>query len=311
MELDIVLQMFEEAFTTNIGAVMALMRNTMYILLTIDFVLSVLMTLLGNGNMLQLLIEKILKYGFWVWFFNLAPSLINTIADSMALIGAAIGGDASIIQSPSSIMERCYSLVQPIWDYATKNSLSVMDLNIGQFCTLSFICVFMFICFMIITIQACVTYIEFYCVSALAIVLIPFGVNKYTSFLSEKAIGAIPASAIKIAALQAVLGVTTQVLNGLVVQVETADLHSYTMLLTACGICTFMCWQVPAMVSGLLAGSPSLTAGTAASNAAAFSSGAYTGAKIAGGAAVKGVKGSIGAARAASLIKDRLIDKIK
>ena len=33
--------------------------------------------------------------------------------------------------------------------------------------------------------------------------LTPFGVNKYTSFLSEKAIGAIPASAIKIAALQA------------------------------------------------------------------------------------------------------------
>ena len=311
MELDMVLQMFESAFTDNIGTVMALMRNTMYILLTIDFVLSVLFTLLGNGNMLQLLIEKILKYGFWVWFFNFAPSLINTIADSMALIGAAIGGDASIIQSPSSIMERCYSLIQPIWQYATENSLSLMDLNIGQFSTLCFVIVFMFVCFIIITIQACVTYIEFYAVSALAIVLIPFGVNKYTSFLSEKAIGAIPASAIKIAALQAVLGVTTQVLNGLAVQVETADLHSYTMLLTACGICTFMCWQVPAMVSGLLAGSPSLTAGTAASNAAAFSSGAYTGAKIAGGAAVKGVKGSIGAARAASIIKDRLIDKIK
>lgn len=311
MELDMVLQMFESAFTDNIGAVMALMRETMYILLTIDFVLSVLFTLLGNGNMLQLLIEKILKYGFWVWFFNFAPSLINTIADSMALIGAATGGDASIIQSPSSIMERCYSLIQPIWDYATKNSLSLMDLNIAQFCTLSFICVSMFICFVIITIQACVTYIEFYAVSALAIVLIPFGVNKYTSFLSEKAIGAIPASAIKIAALQAVLGVTTKVLNNLAVQVETADLHSYIILLTACGICTFMCWQVPAMVSGLLAGSPSLTAGTAASNAAAFSSGAYTGAKIAGGAAVKGVKGSIGAAHAASLIKDRLIDKIK
>lgn len=311
MELDMVLQMFESAFTDNIGTVMALMRNTMYILLTIDFVLSVLFTLLGNGNMLQLLIEKILKYGFWVWLFNAAPTLINNIADSMALIGAAIGGDASIIQSPSSIMERCYSLIQPIWDYATKNSLSIMDLNIAQFCTLSFICVCMFVCFVIITIQACVTYIEFYAVSALAIVLIPFGVNKYTSFLSEKAIGAIPASAIKIAALQAVLGVTTKVLNNLAVQVETADLHSYIILLTACGICTFMCWQVPAMVSGLLAGSPSLTAGTAASNAAAFSSGAYTGAKIAGGAAVKGIKGSIGAARAASIIKNNIVDKLK
>ena len=311
MELDATLQLFEEAFTGNIGTVMGMVRSTMYILLTIDFVLSVLITLLGSGNMLQLLIEKILKYGFWVWFFNLAPSLINTIADSMALIGAVIGGDASIIQSPSSIMERCYSLIQPIWDYATQNSLSIMDLNISQFVTLSFICVFIFICFTIITIQACVTYIEFYAVSVLAIVLIPFGVNKYTSFLSEKAIGAIPASAIKIAALQAVLGVSTQVLNGLAVQVESANLHSYTFLLGACGICTFICWQVPAMVSGLLADSPSLTAGTAASNAAAFSSGAYTGAKITGGAAVKGIKGSIGAARAASLIKDSLIDKIK
>ena len=311
MELDLVLQMFEEAFTSNIGAVMGMVRSTMYILLTIDFVLSVLMTLLGNGNLLQLLIEKILKYGFWVWLFNFAPTLINNIADSMALIGAAIGGDASIIQSPSSIMERCYSLIQPIWQYATENSLSLMDLNIGQFCTLCFVIVVMFFCFAIITIQACVTYIEFYAVSALAIVLIPFGVNKYTSFLSEKAIGAIPASAIKMAALQAVLGVTVQVLNNLTVQVENGNLHSFVVLLAACGVCTFMSWQVPAMVSGLLAGSPSLTAGTAASNAAAFSSGAYTGAKIAGGAAVKGVKGSIGAARAASLIKDSLIDKIK
>lgn len=311
MELDATLQLFEEAFTGNIGAVMDMVRSTLYILLTIDFVLSVLMTLLGNGNMLQLLIEKILKYGFWVWFFNFAPSLINNIADSMALIGAAIGGDASIIQSPSSIMERCYSLIQPIWQYATENSLSLMDLNIGQFVTLCFVIVFMFICFVIITIQACVTYIEFYAVSVLAIVLIPFGVNKYTSFLSEKAIGAIPASAIKIAALQAILGVTTRVLNNLTVQVENGDLHSFTILLTACGICAFICWQVPAMVSGLLAGSPSLTAGTAASNAAAFSSGAVTGAKLAGGTALKVGKTSLGAAQAASMIRGKIIDKIK
>ena len=61
MELDLILQTFEQAFTQNIGAVMGLVQNTMYILLTIDFVLSVLIALLGNGNMLQLLIEKILK----------------------------------------------------------------------------------------------------------------------------------------------------------------------------------------------------------------------------------------------------------
>ena len=93
MELDLILQTFEQAFTQNIGAVMGLVQNTMYILLTIDFVLSVLIALLGNGNMLQLLIEKILKYGFWVWFFRMSPTIINNIADSMALIGAAIGGD--------------------------------------------------------------------------------------------------------------------------------------------------------------------------------------------------------------------------
>ena len=150
MELDLILQTFEQAFTQNIGAVMGLVQNTMYILLTIDFVLSVLIALLGNGNMLQILIEKILKYGFWVWFFRMSPTIINNIADSMALIGAAIGGDASIIQSPSAIMEHCYSLIQPIWAYATENSLSIMDLNIGQFLTLCFVIVFIFICHLII-----------------------------------------------------------------------------------------------------------------------------------------------------------------
>lgn len=311
MELDLILQTFEQAFTQNIGAVMGLVQNTMYILLTIDFVLSVLIALLGNGNMLQLLIEKILKYGFWVWFFRMSPTIINNIADSMALIGAAIGGDASIIQSPSAIMERCHSLIQPIWAYATENSLSIMDLNIGQFLTLCFVIVFIFICYLIITVQTCVTYLEFYVVSVLAIVLIPFGVNKYTSFLSEKGIGAIPAAGIKIAAMQAVLGVTTQVLNNITIQVETSDLYSFTGVMATCGICAFVCWQIPSMVSGLLAGSPSLTASTAASNAAAFSSGAVTGAKIAGSTAVSGAKGAVGAARAASLIKNKFIDKIR
>lgn len=194
-DLDAILLTFESALTSNLSAVQALVKPTFYILMTIDLVWGALLGLMdGRTSFIPFIVNKIMRYGFFMWLFNNYDWIINSIIDSFSMIGAVIGGDnTSIIQSPSIMIDKCYSLVNPIWIHATENSMSIMNLNIGQFFTLCVVMFFICLAFFIMVIQAVVTYLEFYIVSVFAMIMIPFGVNKYTSFLTEKAIGAIPA----------------------------------------------------------------------------------------------------------------------
>ena len=79
--LDEVVLTFEQAITGNAYAVIGLVTNMMYLLMTIDFVWGVLTSLLNGRNFIAFLVEKIMKYGIWFWLFRKSPELINIIAD--------------------------------------------------------------------------------------------------------------------------------------------------------------------------------------------------------------------------------------
>lgn len=262
--LDEVVLTFEQAITGNAYSVIGLMTNMMYLLMTIDFVWGVLVNLLNGRNFIAFLVEKIMKYGIWFWLFRKSPELINTIADGFVQIGAAVGGDISLLKSPTSIIDNGYRILYPLWEYFLDNALSLLTLNIGQFVIMGFIAFVISGCFVWMAIHAVVTYIEFFIISIMAIVLLPFGMLNKTAFLAEKAVGAIPSAGVKLCVLQIVLTVSAKVLNSLVIDITTTDVNSYMTVVAVCAICAIINARAPEMAAGLLSGSPSLSAGSAA-----------------------------------------------
>lgn len=119
-------------------------------------------------------------------------------------------------------------------------------------------------CFVWMAIHAVVTYIEFFVISIMAIVLLPFGMLNKTAFLAEKALGAVPSAGVKLCVLQIVLTVSAKVLNNLVIDITTNNVNSYMTVVVVCAICTIINARAPEMAAGLLSGSPSLSAGAAA-----------------------------------------------
>lgn len=274
--LDEVVLTFEQAITGNAYAVIGLLTNMMYLLMTIDFVWGVLVNLLNGRTFIAFLVEKIMKYGIWFWIFRKSPELVNTVADGFVMIGSAVGGDVSLLKSPTSIIDNGYRILYPLWEYFLDNALSLLTLNIGQFVIMLFIAFILSSCFVWMAIHAVVTYIEFFIVSMIAIVLLPFGLLNKTAFLAEKAIGAVPAAGVKLCVLQIVLTVSAKVLNNLVIDITTTNVNSYMTVVAVCAICTIINARAPEMAAGLLSGSPSLSAGSAAGVTTSAASSAVT-----------------------------------
>ena len=302
--LDTAVQTFESAFTSSIGSILGLVTPTFYLLMTIDLVMSVLLNL-GETDHIKQLISKVFKYGFVLWVVTQWSMLANAVTDTFVLIGSTIGGgDPSLIKSPSSIIDKCLSMLKPLWTYFLENSLSLMTLNIGQFMILLVVGIAITLAFVVMAVQTAITYIEYYAICAFAVAFIPFGVNKHTSFLAEKAIGAVFSIGTKLMVLSAILGLSANVLNGMTLTVTgTPDLDSCLAIVSVSSLMAFLCWQAPAMAAGLMSGAPSLSAGTVAGGAAAGGAlGAVAGtgiAKAVGAVAGSGLKGSSALAGAA------------
>ena len=142
------------------------------------------------------------------------------------------------------------------------------------------------LCFFIIGIQIFITYLEFYIVAALALILIPFGVNKHTAFLGEKAIGAVLSFGIKLMVLAFIASIAIPLVKQWSLPVDPSNKQIFCLLLGSLAI-TFLAWHAPGLAAGLLSGSPSLTGGSAAGFALAGGA-AAVGLGLAGSVAARG-----------------------
>jgi type IV secretion system protein TrbL len=142
--------------------------------------------------------------------------------------------------------------------------------------------------FFLLGIQCFLVYLEFYIVAILSLILLPFGVFRHTAFLAEKAFGAVLAHGIKLMVLAFVIAIAQPVLQQITMPADFSLRDAWCTLLAAMTIC-FLAWHAPGLAAGLLAGSPSLSAGQA------------TGAALeTGGAVVLGAAGIAAAGRAAA-----------
>ena len=235
---------------------------------------------LGADNRVVEGLKKILKFGFWIWLVTEFPQIVGWVIESFTEAGfRAVGfwGDRSILMNPGNIMDSFFIAALPIIDAMD----TVSWYEIGELSILALALMGLFMAYLIIAAQIFLVTVEYYIISGLAVILLPFGVFKPTSFLAEKTISALISFGIKYMVLALIVGLVGPVLATLV-PVANHDINNALSVVAASLLIAFLVWSAPRMAAGLISGSPSLDAQSA-------TQAAFTGAmgmSMAGGAAL-------------------------
>ena len=269
------------------GAIFGYAQDLLIPLMTIDFVVAFIMQVFGfaNSNYIPTVFSKLMKYGFWVWVVNNWDMLINALLSSLTTAGASFGSlDAGIVGRPSEIIDYGFHYARQYYEVINSTPFAIGNLGKSAFLWIMAIIamVGVFAAFAYIALNAFITFIEFYIISALMLLFIPFAVNDKTSRFSENAIGFIIGTGVKLMMMGAILSLTmnqTEVLghfpntNGEEISWETA----FSAVVLA-WVFAFLAVHVPELASGAMSGSPSLSGNTATASMAGAMSGGIAGA---------------------------------
>lgn len=261
-------------------------------LLGIEIVMIGLWWALGGGEQLAAVMKKILYLGFWLWIVRQFPQLANAFVDSLIQAGQIAGGGsagAGSLYDPSNIIRYGINTTAPM--VSEIMNMGITEMVNGLILGLSYIMIML--AYILIAWQIFYAVLEFYLVTALVGIFLPFGFLEQTKFLAEKALGAVIASGIKLMVLAFIMAVIEPVLGTLSFSGDLSFTQIWSLLLTV-GAIAFLAWNAPGVAAGLMAGSPSLSSGTAVQNmivggtAAALAAGGVVAATR---TAVKGLSG--------------------
>lgn len=289
-------------FTTGSSGTIIGYATSLYgILILLDFILAVLLNI-GETDHIKQLVRKVLFYGFWIWIIREWGTLCDALLDSLMITGTAVGGvDASVLKTPSKLIDVGLAIAKPYLEYASQ--MSWLEITTSPLNWLMAIIGYagVVLAFGILALQIFITYVEFYIASALLLIFIPWGSFKYTSFVAEKAIGAVISYGTKLMMLGAVYGLSAGIIDTMVISFEGEPEPGavFASMLGPFALC-LLCWQAPGMAAGLMTGAPTLSAGTAMGTAVAGFAGASAGGAAGAGIGSMAMSAGSGAAKAAA-----------
>lgn len=266
------------------GAIFGYAQDLLIPLMTVDFVGVFIMQVFGfaNSNYIPTVFSKLMKYGFWVWVVNNWDMLINALLSSLTTAGASFGSlDAGIVGRPSEIIDYGFQYARQYYEVINSTPFAIGTLGKSAFLWIMAIIamVGVFAAFAYIALNAFITFIEFYIISALMLLFIPFAVNDKTSRFSENAIGFIIGTGVKLMMMGAILSLTmnqTEVLN--VRSNGSITWESAFSAVVLAWVFAFLSVHVPELAFGAMSGSPSLSGNTATASMAGAMSGGIAGA---------------------------------
>jgi type IV secretion system protein TrbL len=256
-------------------------------LAVIEIVLLGFWWALGGGEQLGAVIKKILFLGFWLWLTTSFQSTSKAFVDSLIKAGLIAGGNPggeSLLLDPSKIAGYGLHATEALTQALDNIGFDVVDALIFG---LAYIAIM--VSFLVMAIQVFLAVLEYYLLTAVVGILIPFGILPQTKFLAEKAIGAIVSAGIKLMVLAFIMAVTEPVLSTIRFSGTEIKLNELWSVLLTCGGIAVLTWSAPGLAAGLLAGAPSLGA---AAMTQSVSAGMMMGASATGGV--------VGATRAAA-----------
>lgn len=261
---------FVGGFSGGYGGILPIAQRVLFLLAAIEIVFAALWWALRGENFLVPLIQKTMLIGVFAAFLLPGPlnwaTLMTSVLKGFVATGQAAGGGAGPINwfsDPSAIIDLADNLTIQI----EQEIHALPMLAVGQQILFGFVYLLIYLTFFILAIQVVVAILEFYLIATLAMALVPFGVNKYTAFLSEKAFGAVVSHGVKLMVLAFIVTVAAPVMAGLNLPPNPTLEQAYMCLLAAMTL-AFLAWKAPDVAAGLFAGGPSLSAahtlGTAA-----------------------------------------------
>ncbi|ERL03324.1 putative P-type conjugative transfer protein TrbL, partial [Mitsuokella sp. oral taxon 131 str. W9106] len=214
-----------------------------------------------SGDKLQYLINMTLKIGFYLFLMTNWISLMGALSEGFELLGIkASGGDAA---ANNIIGANCDRIVQlaidcwaAIWQDVSFDSIGILLIMIIAMVAIVY-CMFM------TALEMFMARIEFYTMALLTLPLLAFGVMSKFSFLTEKAIGAMFNLAIKICAIAFIAAMAVPFIESFIQKLKETpgtmdDLGVLLQAVLACGMIYILTKKIPALVTGLLSGSPQL-----------------------------------------------------
>lgn len=294
------LNAFLAVFAAGPGHLAPGAARLLFLIGAIELTFAGLWWALKGENVLVGLIQKMLLIGLFSFFVTSWPTLINTVLDGFVWSGFTAAGSnpaagAAIIKDPSSIITQAFVSTQPIADQIS--ALKWYDL--GSLFMYGWAYIFTILAFFLLAIQVFVTYLEFYLVAALSLILVPFGAFKHTAFVAERAFGSVISFGVKLMVLSFILAAVQPILTQITLPAEPTWQQAYMVLLAALAI-AFLAWHAPGVAAGMISGGPSLTAGSAAGFAASSMFGMLAGAAAAGSAARGVAAGTLAATQSAA-----------
>ena len=239
----------------------------------------------------------------WMYFGGIASGIFTYSADAKAIGKAPYYNPSTLIDMGwvciSEVFARGTSVVHPI------NSLLILVCGIVAYIGVVFI-----------ALQVTITLLEYYMVTCLGVILLPFGLLRYTHFLYNKLIQGIFTFGIKLMVVYFIAGLGGKVLFDLgtavsennasdtaarVMEAGNRDIEGLITpemagMITGTGISAtsvnfghvlnfmllfiimgYLVWKIPSLVAGMISGSPQMEAGAVAGTAMAFAAGAVLG----------------------------------
>ncbi|MCR5881201.1 type IV secretion system protein [Phenylobacterium sp. J367] len=190
-------------------------RGVLATLVVISITISAILWAIDETqNIMAALVRKILLIGFFAWLVTNWHSLTLTVINGFAKLGLQASGGGSIgdfTRAPTKAVEAGLSvvidLIKYIGDLAQQNAGFGALMHIDMIIVAAVAAIGILLAFIILAIEIAVTIIEFYIVTLIAFVVVPFGVLSQTSFLAEKAIGYVVSVGFKFMALAVIAGV--------------------------------------------------------------------------------------------------------
>jgi type IV secretion system protein TrbL len=288
--LTTLLNTFAFVFTGGYAQLMPEALWLLRTLATLELVIVALWWGLTQEDALVGFLAKALWIGAFLWLVTAWPTLTQAVVTSFMQTGLlAGGGGLSVAEftNPSTIARYGLEVTAVIFARISRFSGFGALTNLPEVLLAGFSALGIVLAFFVMAIQVFITLLEFYLVSMLALILVPFGVFRHTAFLAERAFGLVLAFGVKLMVLACITSAMLPVLVTLQIPSEPSFKDVLALLLASLAL-AMLTWHAPSVAAGMMAGAPSLTASTAAHTAIA--AGATVGlTALAGATALRGV----------------------
>lgn len=241
--------------------------GVLFVLAAIEFAWMGILHALGAGDIFQSLVRKVIHVGMYVFIVTNFASLANTITEGFLWAGAQVGGGGvsmDVMRNPSAILMRGMFATAEIWE--SIDSVSIMDGGIVSALIMAVVGLAIMMLFFVIALQVFIALVEFHVILGFGVIFIPWGVNKHTSWITEKYLGAVVSQGVKLMVLATLIGIVMPVINKLQLPAEPTFSGAMGMLFGV-GTMAYLVSRAPAVASGLMSGAASLSAGDAAGSA--------------------------------------------